>query len=362
MAQHLTTFGALAVSAGLLCWLLTGLYRRAMVANGRLEAPNARSMHAVPVPVGAGVAIVAVALGLWPLSQGLALRSQGIVLCAALAGLAALSWADDRHGLSPGLRLSAQALAIAALLVLLEPELRVLPALPLAVERVLLGLAWLWFVNLFNFMDGIDGLAGSEAIAVGAGYLAIAAVANLPGPLSELALIAAAATGGYLAWNWHPARVFMGDAGSIPLGFLLGWLMIDLALRGAWAAAVILPLYFAADATLTLVKRVLRRQKPWQAHRDHVYQRAVLGEATPSGVVWRVNAANAALLVLAVVSLRYPAIALAGAAGVVTALLIALEGLACRRGDSPLDGEGSPQASRRSSFQRERGGGPSSDW
>jgi hypothetical protein len=94
---------------------------------------------------------------------------------------------------------------------------------------------------------------------------------------------------------------------------------------------VILPLYFAADATLTLAKRVLRGQKPWQAHRDHFYQRAVLGGAAPLGVVWRVNAANAALMALALISLRHPAIALAGAAAIVAALLIELEGLARRR-------------------------------
>jgi UDP-N-acetylmuramyl pentapeptide phosphotransferase/UDP-N-acetylglucosamine-1-phosphate transferase len=180
-------------------------------------------------------------------------------------------------------------------------------------------------------MDGIDGLAGSEAIALAGGYLAIAALAGVTGPLWELTLIVAAAAAGYLFWNWHPARVFMGDAGSIPLGFLFGWLMIDLALHGAWAAAAILPLYFAVDATLTLAKRVLRGQKPWEAHRDHFYQRAVLGGAAPSGVVWRVNAANGALLMLALISLPYPAIALAGAAAVATALLIDLEGLARRR-------------------------------
>jgi UDP-N-acetylmuramyl pentapeptide phosphotransferase/UDP-N-acetylglucosamine-1-phosphate transferase len=331
MAQHLANIAALAISAGLLCWLLTGLYRRAMVANGRLEAPNARSMHAVPVPVGAGVAIIAAALCLWPLSLGFALGSESLMLGTALAGLTALSWADDRLGLSPVIRLSTQALAIAVLLTSLEPQMRVLPALPLVVERALLGLAWLWFVNLFNFMDGIDGLAGCEAIAVAAGYLAIAAIADVAGPLPELALIVAAAAAGYLFWNWHPARVFMGDAGSIPLGFLFGWLMLDLALHGHWPAAVILPLYFAADATLTLTKRVLRGQKPWEAHRDHFYQRAVLGGAAPSGVVWRVNAANAALLALALVSLRYPATALGGAAAVVTALLVDLEGLARRQ-------------------------------
>jgi len=182
----------------------------------------------------------------------------------------------------------------------------------LAAERLLLGLAWLWFVNLFNFMDGIDGLAGSEAIAVAAGYLAVAALAGHLSPLWELTLVAAAATAGYLHWNWHPARVFMGDAGSIPLGFLLGWLMIDLALAGHWAAALILPLYFAADATITLARRLLEGRKPWEAHRGHFYQRAVLGGASPAAVVWRVTAANVALLGLALLSLRHPLVALAG--------------------------------------------------
>jgi UDP-N-acetylmuramyl pentapeptide phosphotransferase/UDP-N-acetylglucosamine-1-phosphate transferase len=331
MAQDLANIAALAASAGLLGWLLTGLYRRSMVANGRLEAPNERSMHVAPVPVGAGVAIVAVALCLWPLSQGFAVPGRSVMLAAALAGLAALSWADDRRGLSPVVRLSAQVLAVSILLTSVDPQLRALPALPLAFERFLLALAWLWFINLFNFMDGIDGLAGSEGVAIAVGYLAVAALAGLGGPLRELTLIIAAATTGYLVWNWPPARVFMGDAGSIPLGFLFGWLMIDLALHGHWPAAAILPLYFAADATLTLVKRMRAGRKPWEAHREHFYQRAVLGGGTPAGVVLRVGAANAALLVLALLSLRYPVLALAGAAAVVTALLIELEGLASRR-------------------------------
>jgi UDP-N-acetylmuramyl pentapeptide phosphotransferase/UDP-N-acetylglucosamine-1-phosphate transferase len=189
----------------------------------------------------------------------------------------------------------------------------------------------LWFINLFNFMDGIDGLAGSEAVAVAIGYLAVVAFAGLDDPFWRLALVIAAAAGGYLFWNWHPAMVFMGDAGSIPLGFLLGWLMLDLALAGAWAAGLILPLYFVADATLTLLQRARRGATPWQAHREHFYQRAVLGGATPSGLVWRVGAANAALVALALFSVRHPLPALAAAAGLVCALLTYLAGLAGRR-------------------------------
>jgi UDP-N-acetylmuramyl pentapeptide phosphotransferase/UDP-N-acetylglucosamine-1-phosphate transferase len=191
----------------------------------------------------------------------------------------------------------------------------------------MLGLAWLWFINLFNFMDGIDGLAGSEAIAVALGYLLIVTWAGHDHPLWRPALIVAASVAGYLAWNWHPAKVFMGDAGSIPLGFLLGWLLLDLALAGQWAAALILPAYFAADATYTLLKRALRGEKPWQAHREHFYQRAVLGGATPPGVVWRVSAVNAALIALALASLAHPVPALAAAAALVAALLAHLASL-----------------------------------
>jgi UDP-N-acetylmuramyl pentapeptide phosphotransferase/UDP-N-acetylglucosamine-1-phosphate transferase len=227
--------------------------------------------------------------------------------------------------------LGAQAAVVAACLLALPTEARLVPILPLAFERGLVALTWLWFINLFNFMDGIDGLAGSEAVAVAIGYLAVVGFAGLDDPFWRLALAIAASTTGYLFWNWHPAVVFMGDAGSIPLGFLLGWLMLDLALSGAWSAGLILPLYFVADATLTLLARARRGEALWQAHRQHFYQRAVLGGTTPSGVVWRVGAANAALVALALISVHHPLPALVAAAGLVWALLAHLNDLARRR-------------------------------
>jgi UDP-N-acetylmuramyl pentapeptide phosphotransferase/UDP-N-acetylglucosamine-1-phosphate transferase len=310
----------LAAAAGVLSWSLVGLYAWSMRRSRRLDPPNARSMHSVPVPVGAGIAIVLTVLLLWGLPQAPLARSH-MVMLAGFTGLGALSWIDDHRALSPAARLAAQGVAVAVCLALLPPETRVLPALPLPVERLGLGLAWLWFINLFNFMDGIDGLAGSEAMAVALGYLLLAALAGLAPTLAQLALILAAATTGYLLWNWHPAKVFMGDAGSVPLGFMLGWLLLDLAFAGHWAAAAILPLYFVADATHTLVKRATRGEKPWHAHREHFYQRAVLGGTTPAAVVWRVGTANVALIALAVLSLAYPLPALTGAALVVAGLL-----------------------------------------
>jgi UDP-N-acetylmuramyl pentapeptide phosphotransferase/UDP-N-acetylglucosamine-1-phosphate transferase len=318
----------LALVAALSACLLTGVFLRVMRAANRLEQPSERGMHARAVPSGAGAAIVLVLLVLWPFWQGWRLDALAIALLVATAGLAALSWIDDHHRLSPAVRFPAHFVAVALMLFLLDPGQRVAPFLSLAVERVLLGFGWLWFINLFNFMDGIDGIAGAEAVAVGVGYVAVAGAAGFDGPLRDLALVLGAASAGYLVWNWHPAKVFMGDTGSIPLGFLLGWLMIDLACRGHWAAAAILPLYFAADATLTLFMRLSRGETPWQAHREHFYQRAVLGGASPPAVVWRVNAVNVALIALALLSLRWPVLALIAAALLVAGLLAELQRLA----------------------------------
>ena len=327
--RSLATSSLLAITAAVLGWSLVGIFTLVMSRWRRLDAPNERSMHSRPVPAGAGIGIVATALLLWPWWHTRTDAFQ-LALLAGCVALGLVSLADDHWRLSPALRFGAQAAVVAVCLLALPTEARLVPILPLALERGVVALAWLWFINLFNFMDGIDGLAGSETIAVAIGYLAVGAFAGLDDPYWGLALVIAASAGGYLFWNWHPAMVFMGDAGSIPLGFLLGWLMLDLALAGAWPAGLILPLYFLADATLTLLVRARRGETLWQAHRQHFYQRAVLGGTRPSGVVWRVGAANATLVALALVSVRHPLPALVAAAGLVWALLFHLNDLGRR--------------------------------
>ncbi|MCC7166133.1 MAG: hypothetical protein IT565_01035, partial [Rhodospirillales bacterium] len=129
---------------------------------------------------------------------------------------------------------------------------------------------------------------------------------------------------GFLVWNWAPARIFLGDVGSVPLGYLLGWLLLLLAARGWWAAALILPGAYLADATLTLLKRIARREKIWQAHRSHFYQRAVQQGLGHGAVALRFLIANLLLIGLAVLSLGEPLLALGLAAIVVAALLVHL--------------------------------------
>jgi UDP-N-acetylmuramyl pentapeptide phosphotransferase/UDP-N-acetylglucosamine-1-phosphate transferase len=308
------------VGAILLGWALTGLLVRAFVLPRHLATPNARSMHKAPVPTGAGLAIVACVGLFWPLVSW-PLAAETLLGLAAVALLALVSYIDDRRPLWPVTRLFVQAVAVGAVLSELPEHTRVAAELPLAVERGLITLAWLWLINLTNFMDGIDGLAASEAAAVALGYVAVVHAAGLPATLVPLALILAGACLGFLVWNWHPARIFMGDVGSITVGFMLGWLMFDLATHGQVAAALILPLVFVADATLTLLRRLAEGHRPSQAHKTHYYQRAAEGAAGVPRVVLATSLANVALIGLAIVSVKVPLGAALAAAGVAFFLL-----------------------------------------
>ncbi|HEY0833765.1 MAG TPA: glycosyl transferase [Azospirillum sp.] len=230
---------------------------------------------------------------------------QVVPVLAAAAALMAISWIDDRRGLGAGPRFLTQVAAVAVGLAALPADAHVLQGwLPWWLDRALAGFAWLWFVNLFNFMDGIDGLAGSEAATIGAGLALVAALAGFDPALGLYGLAVAGAALGFLAWNWHPAKVFMGDVGSVPLGYLLGWLLLSVAAHGYWAAALLVPLYFLADATITLLRRAAEGKKVWQAHREHFYQKATQRGRTHAQVVRAVLAANAALVALAALSPR----------------------------------------------------------
>jgi len=134
----------------------------------------------------------------------------------------------------------------------------------------------------------------------------------------------AAAALGFLPWNWHPARVFLGDAGSVPLGFAAGWLLLQLAGRGYWASALLLPLYYLADASVTLLVRLLRGEAFWRAHKDHFYQRALAPDGDHAAVVLWILAGDLGLVGAAVMAVWYPAPGLALGATVAAALLVKL--------------------------------------
>ncbi len=294
-------------------WAGTGAVLRLLERRAILDHPNERSSHQTPTPRGAGLALIAVVLVAWCAVATLAgtLALYWPVFAAALV-LAAVSWRDDLKGLGAGPRLAAQAAAVAVGMVALPGDGAVFQGLlPGWLDTALAGFLWLWFVNLFNFMDGIDGISGAEAVSIGTGLCLVALAAGWAGEASLYALIVAAAALGFLPWNWHPARIFLGDVGSVPLGYLIGWLLLGAAAQGLWAAALLLPLYYLADATLTLIGRITRRERVWQAHRGHYYQRAVRRGMSHDAVVKTLLGVNLLLVGCALVSLQGGLVALA---------------------------------------------------
>ncbi len=292
----------------------TGAILPVLRAKGILDHPNERSSHSTPTPKGGGIVVIACIAVAWA-AMATAADQAGIILSVlfAVLALALLSWADDLKGLNPFARLLGQAAAVAFVLFAPFSETLADPffagpyfggLLPGWLDALLAGLAWLWFINLFNFMDGIDGLTGVETACAGAGIALVAVAAGLAAPFGAFGMTIAAAALGFLWWNWHPARIFLGDVGSVPLGFLLGWLLLGLAQNGQWAAALILPLYYLGDATLTLLRRILKGEKVWLAHRLHFYQLAVKAGLDHGQVVRHVLFINLLLVALAVAAAR----------------------------------------------------------
>lgn len=294
--------GLAAVAAA--SWAGTGLMLRLLLRWRVFDRPNHRSSHDHPKPRGAGLAVIAVVLVAWIIAAVTGGQA-GAAFWLGIAGaglLALVSWADDLKSRPASLRFGVQVAAVVLGLWALDPAPVFQGLLPLPLDRALTALLWLWFINLFNFMDGIDGITAVETVAISAGLALIAAGApHFPLGAFDAAVPAAAALG-FLFWNWAPSRIFLGDVGSVPLGYLLGWLLVVAAAGGFWEAALILPLYYLADATWTLLRRALRREKLWRAHREHFYQRAVQRGFSHAAVAGRIAACNAVLVALALFS------------------------------------------------------------
>jgi len=229
-----------------------------------LDRPNERSLHQHPVPRTGGLAIIG------GVGAGCVVGAPGFGMTLGLAAaLAVISFLDDILDLHTVVRLVLH-LAAAVAIVLLELRF------PGWVLVVVFSLAVTWYANLYNFMDGSDGLAGGMAL-IGFGAYATAAALSGIHPLAELSTVLAAASGAFLTRNFHPASIFMGDVGSVPLGFLAGALGLIGWNDGVWPIwfPILVFAPFVCDATLTLIKRLLRGERVWKAHRDHYYQRLV---------------------------------------------------------------------------------------
>ena len=295
---------AAALTAILIAWLQPWLVRYAMAR------PNARSSHTTPTPQGGGIAVIAgwlvasigglLATGIWSAQIAPAL----LAVFAATVLIAALGAIDDIRTVPVAPRLQIQILAVAIVIATLPADFQMTPYLPWWLERILLVLGGVWFVNLVNFMDGLDWMTVAEFVPLTGGLVLLGALGALPPYAVICALAMLGALIGFAPFNRPVARLFLGDVGSLPLGLVAGWLLALLANKGHLAAALLLPLYYLMDATITLFLRLKRRERVWQAHRTHFYQRATDNGFSVRQVIAHVFAVNLVLIALAALCVR----------------------------------------------------------
>jgi len=292
-----------------------------------LARPNARSSHYQPTPQGGGIAVVAALLAVaWgvvvlsPLAREYS--GQFLIVTAAVLFLGCIGAVDDLRTLPAALRLSLQFIAVGSVLAALPSESQVLPFLPWWVERACLLIGGVWLVNIVNFMDGIDWITVAEVLPV-TGVIMLLGLFGVIGLLP--AIVAAALFGaslGFAPFNRPVAKLFLGDVGSLPIGLLLWWLLLQLVERGHLAAALILPLYYLVDATITLGRRVVKGEPFWQAHRTHFYQRATDNGFSVPEILTRIFLVNLGLGALAVVTIAARSTATSLVALVTSAILV----------------------------------------
>jgi len=223
------------------------------------------------------------------------------VLAAALF-LTVLGALDDAHALPVWWRLIGQALAALAVVLSLPQGFQLFPeVMPLALERALLVIGLMWFVNAVNFLDGLDWMTVVQVVPITLGITVLQALGAVPPAIGLLALALLGATLGFAAFNKHPASIFLGDAGSLPIGLCLAVMLIVVAETNL-AAAVLLSLYTLADATLTLFRRMVAGEQISSAHRTHFYQRAVAQGLSVPQVTARVFLLCGLLAILAIVT------------------------------------------------------------
>ena len=301
ISQLLLALSAL-IAAAMLSAVVTWAIRPLLLRHA-LARPNARSSHRVPTPQGGGIAVIAATLvvgGAIMVWTGTTDLKVPVAMFAASLFIAIVGFADDVKSIDVLPRLLLQAAAVAAIIFTSSGDLRIALVCPLWIERGLVLLAGLWFVNLVNFMDGLDLMTVAEVVPITAAMVMLGISADFPASATLVAAALCGAMLGFAPFNRPVAKIFLGDVGSLPIGLLLGWCLLQLALHGQFAAALLLPMYYLFDATVTLLRRMARREPFWAAHRSHFYQRATDNGFSVWRVVREVFALNVVLAALAV--------------------------------------------------------------
>ena len=270
------------------------------------DTPNERSSHRKPIPKGGGIVVIGAVL----IAFVFIFNSRGdtyLPLIIATLFLALISWIDDLKDLPAGLRLTAQFISSTFVLLMMSPsEPYFHGIIPTWFELIIIAFIWVWFINVFNFMDGIDGITAVETISIGSGLFLIILISGGQSEVGLSGLVLAASALGFIWWNWSPSQLFLGDVGSIPLGFIIGWLLLQILPTPLWPISIIIPLYYLSDATITLIIRCLNKERFWLPHRQHYYQLATCRGLSHAHVSLTILILNMCLLGWAYFSLIFP--------------------------------------------------------
>jgi UDP-N-acetylmuramyl pentapeptide phosphotransferase/UDP-N-acetylglucosamine-1-phosphate transferase len=334
----LTTPAAIILIALLVCIALV-IILRPVFQHYALARPNARSSHSAPTRQGGGIAVIGatiiVTVGMMYSASDEAGTGPLAVLFTAVLLAAIVGVIADIHPDYVVPRFVLQAVAVALMIYILPDGLRVVPVMPWWIERALLLVGTLWFVNLVNFMDGLDWMTVAEVVPITAALALTGFFEAQPPWAIVVSLALCGAMIGFAFFNRPVAKLFLGDVGSLPIGLILAWLLILVAGSGDWAAAILLPLYYLADATLTLLRRIVNGEEVWQAHRSHFYQRATDNGLTVIQIVRRVFIVNLILAVLALATVVKPSAELDLGALIAGAILVAWLLMSFVRGRRP---------------------------
>jgi UDP-N-acetylmuramyl pentapeptide phosphotransferase/UDP-N-acetylglucosamine-1-phosphate transferase len=300
--ESLSLLATIAIAA-LLCACIVWAIKP-LLLNYALARPNTRSSHRIPTPQGGGIAVIAATLSVAAACTGLMNFTIPPVVFAATLFIALVGFADDIKSIPVLPRLLLQAAAVGAIVFTAPSDLRIVPAIPIEIERALLLFGGLWFVNLVNFMDGLDLMTVAEMVPATGTMILLGFFGEFPASATIVAGALCGAMIGFVPFNRPVAKIFLGDVGSLPIGLLFGWCLLQLAWHQQLIAALLLSSYYLADATITLVCRIARREPFWIAHRNHFYQRATDNGFTVSRVVGDVLTLNIILAALAIVSVR----------------------------------------------------------
>lgn len=279
-----------------------------------IDVPNSRSNHKRSTPTAGGLAIV-LTVSIFMLFYKLFSTEISVLpFLASLWIIASVSLVDDLKSLQILPRVIFQFISMITLLSYYMPG------------YLFLCIPLFFFINFYNFMDGIDGSAVSEAAHIAFSFFIISfLVPELPESMRILSVVLFGASLGFAKFNWHPAKIFLGDVGSISLGLICGWLLLNLVMEGLYAASLIIPMFYLADSSLTILKRLMQRKKIWEAHSEHFFQKAVRKGHSHSRITKKIIACNLILLALAITSITYPVLSFLTAVTIVSFLLYNLQ-------------------------------------